>query len=213
MEISKTIKLESDTYISRNDNIILHDDILDILFKHKEEIHRKLSDLQGTLLIDHIAIKIIDPNKKLLIFSITPSVEYNILVQGLWKHDKSFSTYFHNTNKFYSWEEAYSKLYFHKIKQIKETKHGFTFGFNISKKIDEFNLIYSFATRSQNKNLHDYYYNHLNKLYSLGDYSYRLIHNIYAKYCDPIWILPSMNSVQSHPISSKPLLKLIINNK
>ncbi len=211
MEMHKTIKLKTNKLISNKENISLHEDILDILFKHKEEIHRNLIDLQGTLLIDHIAIKIIDPNKRLVIFSITPSVEYNIIVQGLWKHDKSFSLHFHDSNKFYSWEEAYSQSHFQTIKQVKEIKHGFTFGFNVFKKVDEFNLIYSYATRSKNNNLFDYYLSHINELYSLGDYSYRLIHNIYIKYCEPYWILPSMTGTQTS--QSKPFLKLIINNK
>ena len=196
---------------SECNDTILHEDILDILFNHKEEIYKKLIDLRGTFLIDHIAIKIIDPNKKILIFSITPSVEYNLLVQGLWKFDKSFSIKFQNSNYFYAWEKAYSKQYFNEIKYIKEHKHGFTLGFNTSKKIGAFNLIYSYATRSKNIDLLDYYRNHTNELLGLGDYSYKLIHNIYANYCDPSFSLPSITCRQ--PSRKKPILKLVVNNK
>ena len=192
-------------------DITLHEDILDILFKHKKEIYKKLIDLRGTLLLDHIAIKIIDPNKKILIFSITPSVEYNLIVQGLWKYDKSFSIKFQNNNYFYIWEKAYSEQYFNEIKYFKEHKHGFTLGFNTSKKIGAFNLIYSYATRSKNVELLDYYRNHINELLGLGDYSYKLIHNIYANYCDPNFNIPSITYRQnSH---KTPILKLIVNNK
>ncbi len=204
--------INSSVTLHNNDsNVILHEDILDILFKHKEEIYRKLIDLRGTFLIDHIAIKIIDPNNKILIFSITPSVEYNLIVQGLWKHDKSFSLNFQKNNSFYIWEEAYPEKYFDELKSIKELKHGFTFGFNLSKTIGSFNLTYSFATRSKNNKLLEYYQSHINELFALGDYGYKLIHNIYANYCNPQFNLPT--GAQNRNYYEKPILKLIVNNK
>jgi hypothetical protein len=91
----QVIKSSHETLSHTNSNdVILHEDILDILFKHKGEVHRKFTDLRGIFLIDHIAIKIIDPGNRIVVFSITPSVEYNLIVQGLWKHDLSFSTHF-----------------------------------------------------------------------------------------------------------------------
>ena len=49
----------------QNDSeVILHEDITNILFSHKEEIHNKLIDLRGLFLIDHFAIKIIDPTTR-----------------------------------------------------------------------------------------------------------------------------------------------------
>lgn len=205
------IKAHSGIKNEAADEVILHEDILDILFKHKEEIYRKLIDLRGTFLLDHIAIKIIDPNNKILIFSITPSVEYNLIVQGLWKHDKSFSITFQKDNSFYPWEKAYCKNYFDEIRQIKELKHGFTFGFNISKKLGAFNLIYSYATRSKNDGLLDYYRNHINELINLGDYGYKLIHSIYLNYCNPIFDTPTIVGNQNH--HKKPFFRLIVNNK
>ncbi len=59
-----------------SNEISLHEDILEILFKYKENICNKFDDIRGAFLIDHFAIKIIDQNNKILIFSITPSVEY-----------------------------------------------------------------------------------------------------------------------------------------
>ena len=192
-----------------SDEVILHEDILDILFKHKEEIYRKLIDLRGAFLLDHIAIKIIDPNNTILIFSLTPSVEYNLIVQNLWKHDKSFSVGFQKNNSFYPWEKAYSENYFNEIKYVKEFKHGFTFGFNISKKLGAFNLIYSYATRSKNQGLLDYYRNHISELCNIGDYGYKLIHSIYLNYCNPIFDVPSITGKQNY--HKKPFFRLIIN--
>lgn len=206
-----------ENYLSKNngiaknelsDNVTLHKDILDILFKHKEEIHRKLIDLKGVFLLDHIAITIIDPSNTILIFSMTPSVEYNLIVQGLWQYDKSFSASFQKNN-FYPWERAYCKNYFDEIKQIKELKHGFNFGFNIPKKVGAFSLIYSYATRSKNNGLLEYYQNHINELINIGDYGYKLIQSIYINYCNPTFDIP----IISENYYKKPFLRLVVNNE
>lgn len=190
---------------------ILHEDILDILFKHKKDIYRKLIDLKGLLLLEHIAITVINPENKLLIFSITPSVEYNLIVQGLWKYDLSFSISFHRKNSFYKWDKAYDANFFHHIKQIKELKHGFTFGCNVAKKVDNFTLIYSFATRSHNDHLSIYYHDHINDLIAIGDYGYNTIRNLYANYYDSQWQSPpNIHGTQNKV--KKPLFKLIVNN-
>jgi|SRR5579862_6947150 len=209
----KIIDIGYDGLVSQenHENIILHEDILNILFKHKKEVYRHLIDLQGTFLIDHIAITIIDPSSQMIIFSISPSVEYNLIIQGLWKYDQSYSVNFHKKNTFYIWEKAYSEKYFNDIKQIKEIKHGFTFGFNCAKKIDAFNLIYSYATRSKNNDLYEYYYNHMNELFGLGDYGYKLLQGIYAEYCNSSFELPSIKYKQN--CLAKHRLKLIVNNK
>lgn len=198
-------------YINNSDNITLHKNILDILFKHKEEVYKRLIDLRGIFLIDHIAIKIINPNNEITIFSITPSVEYNLIVQGLWKYDYGFSPDFKQLNKIHIWENGYSKEYFNEIKSIKELKHGFNFSFNLLRKQGAFNLIYSFATRSKNHDLFNYYNTHLSELSELGDYGYKLIHGIYLEYCSPEFVIPSITAKKSHPIRT--FLKLVVNNK
>lgn len=188
----------------------LHEDILEIFFKYREEIYRKLIDLKGIFLIDHIALTIIDPNNILTIFSITPSVEYNLIVQGLWIYDRTFSAIYQAEHPFYSWDKAYAPKYFDKIRYIKEIKHGFTFGCNVSKKIEGFHLIYSFATRSKNNGLSEYYHELKNELLNLGDYSYKKISNIYRMYCDPKLIAPSISS--KNIFSRKPHFYLISDN-
>jgi hypothetical protein len=187
----------------------MHPETIDILFKHKEEIHRKLVDLKGTFLLDHIAIYIIDPDERLVIFSLTPSVEYNLLCQNIWQSDKAFDSKFQIEKNFYLWEEAYSPENFNELKALKELKHGFTLGFNLSKKIDDFTLIYAYATRSQNKELLEYYHSHTKELFCLGDYGFKVLSNIYSQYCKKHQI-PKINS-NDQP-KTKPYLKLIVNN-
>jgi len=159
----------------------LHEDIYEILFRYKKRMCDKFNDIKGILLIDHFALHLIDQNNKILVFSVTPSVEYNLLNEGLWMYDQAFSADYQKENKFYWWEKAYDEHYFSEIKQAKELKHGFKFGVNLSKTVQSAQLIYSFATRSQKGNLFDYYREYISELYSIGDYMYNSVCKEYGK--------------------------------
>ena len=77
------------------------------------------------------------------------------------------------------------------------------------KQADSFRFIYSFATRSQNAGLREYYISQLNDLFTLGDYGYRLVRDVYVKFCNPMHTLPLAVGKQHYP--SRPHLKLITN--
>ncbi len=193
----------STEHFAASNETFLHEDVLEILFEYKKKMHSKFNDIRGTFLIDHFAINIIDSNNKVIIFSATPSVEYNLISQNVWKYDKSFSARFQRENRFYSWETAYEKKYFEKLKLIKQTNHGFCFGFNLSKRFSSSQIIYSFATRYEKANLLEYYREHINELSAIGDYCYKAINESLEK---------NLGKIITATTSS-PLLKLISNNK
>lgn len=197
---------------STSNEVLLHEYILEILFKYKDKVFNKFYDIRGTFLIDHLAINIIDPNNKLIIFSTTPSVEYNLISQELWKYDRSFSTSYQIDNRFYSWEKAYEENQFEKLKLAKQINHGFSFGFNLSKKIESFQFIYSFATRHQNSDLMEYYRRYINELFAIGNYVFKAINEIYEKQFGKI-ISTTEISGDKTKRSFSPFLKLISSNK
>lgn len=82
--------------ISSSDNqpVKLHENILDILFKHKKEISLRLSNIRDLYYTDHVSINILTPDNKILIFSITPSVEYNLTITNYGNMIKVFSQTF-----------------------------------------------------------------------------------------------------------------------
>jgi hypothetical protein len=160
----------------------LHPKILDILFEHRREIAIKLSDIIGIHYIDHMAIIISNPKNEIVIFSKTPTIEYNLISSNLWLHDGAFSPQFFKKKSFFWWEEAYNSEYFEKIKNIKEQKHKYKLGFCLVRKINAFYIIYSFATRRAMIDSQSYYLSHKEDLLRMGDYCYRSIRNIYALY-------------------------------
>ncbi|HSW68791.1 MAG TPA: hypothetical protein VLI69_01365 [Gammaproteobacteria bacterium] len=183
----------------------LHPNIINMLFENKKEILRKLSDLRALHFIDHISITVINEFKKIAVFSITPSVEFNLIVHGLWKFDNSFFPETSEDNTFFWWEEGYEISLFGILKEMKEAQHNFTLGLSLVRKYEKTKIVYSFATRSQNANLKDYYFDNINELFKIGDYGYKLIENIYHNYAfikSPFKINSSIN---------KPNLRLITN--
>ena len=183
----------------------IHPNIFDILFKHKSEISRKLSDLKGLYFIDHVALSFINPEREMVIFSTTPSVEFNLLAQGLWQFDKSFNPNSYRDQEILFWDKAYSHGYHHEIKRIKETQHHFSLGFNVMRHINQFHFIYSFATRHTESDLHDYYQGLIPALLALGDYGYKQLQPIYQQYSHHRSPMIEASRVKKH-------LKLIVNN-
>lgn len=188
----------------------LHPNTLDILFKHKSEIFRKLGDIRGLHYIDHIAITIINPNNEIVVFSITPSVEFNLVLQGIWEFDLSFNPKYYTDSNIVFWDKFYGSGYVNRIKEIKEIQHNFTLGFNLIRKIEDFNIIYTFATRHNHANLKQYYMSIVGELFALGDYGYKLLRNLYIEYSEehPPLLIDSPNNAKK----IKKHLKLIINN-
>lgn len=188
----------------------LHKNILEILFQNKNDITRKLSDIRGFHYIDHVSIYIIDPDSCITIFSITPSVEYNLIAQELWRYDKSFFPLEYKDHSYFWWDEAYSIQQSSHIKQLKESRHNFTIGLCLVRKINQFQIVYSYASRSPNNNLRTYYANIIPELFLIGDYGLNLIGDIYAKYST--YPLPSIARQQIGILNNKSKLKLIIDN-
>lgn len=186
-----------------------HDAILEILFAHKNEIFRKFSDIKGLYFLDHVAITIFNPENEIVIFSLTPSVEYNVIIKELWKSDITFKPDEYADGSFAWWDDKANE-YSEEIKRIKKENHHFSVGFNLYKKVDGFRFIYSFASRKKDEDMRLYYENIINELFLLGDYGYKLIRGIYLGYCGS-HVPPQITEYTS--AEEKPYLRLIVSNK
>jgi len=192
-------------------NLKMHPKILTILFNHKNEILRKLTDLRGLHYLDHISILLVNSHREIIILSITPSVEFNLIAQDLWQFDRSFDPAQFSTGQLLFWDNSYTSEYYYQLKYLKEIKHNFSLGFNVLRKIEGFYLIYSFATRSDDLNLKNYYQSIATDLYSLGDYGYKELRGLYEQYTDIV--LPPCAVVDKHVSPIRNRLKLVVNNK
>jgi hypothetical protein len=158
-----------------------HPKILDTLFAHKRAIYFRLCDLKGLHYLDHIAIYLVTPTRQIIPFSISPSVEFNLITQELWRYDGTFFPKDYPDNLAF-WDELYHPLQANALKQIKETAYEFTLGFNFRQICGEFTLIYAFATKKHEENLKNYYKNVQNELKCIGDYGYKYLRPLFEQY-------------------------------
>lgn len=198
--------------------ISLHPEAIDIPFKHKKEINYLFKDVLGLCHLDHISVDIVSPNEIMTYFSTKPALGYNLISQNLWKYDGCVSPSIYKNHSFYCWEDAYASQYAANLKKFKESEFGYTFGFILVRIINGFHIIYSFATKSLNKEIKDVFLNNLNDLLKIGDYCYNQIHPIFINYCNgylPLKIKKFYPYKQGKPIDQTNIaltLKLVVNN-
>lgn len=182
----------------------LHPEITNILFENHRFIKNVFNNINGLYELSYMGITFIDPSNQLITFSTTPSLEFNLINQNLWLNDPCFAPHHHkNTILWWSCDNK-------KIEKIKFLNNNFVIGFSISRVLEGFCLIYSFASRASDVNLKNYYQNHKYKIIDIGDYFYKSVKNIYAMY-NNIHIPPQLSSLNSKSsgLDMKPKLRLI----
>ena len=191
----------------------LHDDILDILYENRRSITKIFREVIGFYDIDHVSLTLRSPSNEFVVFSITPNIEYNLITQGLWQHDCTNFPSSYINNDLIWWDEDKKNPYFSDIYKIKGQKNNYTLGMSLSRKIEGFFIIYSFATKNKNINLRSYYISNIQGLYDIGDHCYKLIRDIYSSYCKPYVAPVITNALFMTPVvKKKPYLQLIVNN-
>ena|SRR3990167_3338952 len=172
-----------------NDSTItLHPQAGDLLFKHYRTISRIFRDVLGQLEIDYMAIALLTPNNELLFFSSSPGIEWNMIEHNLWLSDARFQHDFFMQEQAQSW--------------CKHKPSVFRVGLSIPSVVDEFRVVYTFASKSNDTATQTKIRNNIAMLIRMGRFCLKNI----------LYELPAF-SQKSSPIQQKPQLKLIINNK
>jgi hypothetical protein len=94
-----------------------------------------------------------------------------------------FPPEFYESHEFYWWEDASHKKYAEKIKQIREGILNLKNGFMLVRNIDNFHILYSFATKSFKQDFNISVLTNLNKFLEMGDYAYMEMRELYWNYC------------------------------
>lgn len=191
----------------------LHPDVLDILFENRKFMKNVFENIKGIHEVDHFGLTIIDPLNKLITFSTTPNIEYNLINQNLWQFDPVFSKNTVDPSSIIWWDELPISIENDKVKTIKLSNNKYALGVSLNRQVNDFSVIYSFATKSTDEGLKNYYVDNLSGLIDIGDYCYKLIHEVYLQYCDR-YMPPKVQSLTSkiYHEKSTPYLKLIVTN-
>ncbi|CAM4418299.1 MAG: hypothetical protein LEGION0403_FIIPPAGN_02128 [Legionella sp.] len=193
-------------------SVFLHSDIGDILFEYRRYIKNVFLQIKGHYEIAYFGINIISPSNELVSFSSMPHIEYNLIQQGFWKYDPHFSSRFLNKNTLFWWDDIKTP-FAEDIRQIKLINNHFSAGMTLSREINQFNLLYSYATNSKKKNLKEYYDSQIFGLIDIGDYFFKAILKLYSE-CYGKTPLPQLNQLNSKAVDLgiRSTLQLIVNN-
>ncbi|KTC65684.1 putative FlgJ-like protein (plasmid) [Legionella adelaidensis] len=194
---------------------ILHSKLLEILFENRRLVKNIFFEIQGLFDIDYIGLKIINSNKEIIAFSTIPSIEFNLIHQNLWENDVCFIPPNEVRNEIIWWEFENEYSYeLREKKQIKLLNNKLTSGFTICRDLNNFCLLFSYATKSKNKLLKEYYTANIYKIMDLGDYFLNSIIPMYNSYHFKDKLITSSNfKSKKSTHSNQSSLKLVINNK
>ncbi len=145
----------------------------------------------------------------MVVFSSTPNIEYNLIQQNLWKEDVCFLSSGHISNTLCWWDTGNHES----IEKIKLKNNKFSVGMTIARHVDDFCLLYSYAARSKQNDLREYYTANIFGLIDIGDYFYKAMRDIYSSYSVK-YTPPMLSSLISKAsgMSIKPYLELVVNN-
>ncbi|OGO93782.1 MAG: hypothetical protein A3F41_06780 [Coxiella sp. RIFCSPHIGHO2_12_FULL_44_14] len=200
----------------------LHEKIAFISFENHYSIRNAYCEIMGLHHIHHLSINIADPEDKLAVISYNPHIAYNLCHDSSYLYNGTMSPTYYRNSDIYVWDRCYDKRFKNLLKNNVERKNGFKKGIVITRRIENFVLIYSFATRSNGEDFYLDVFHNRKVFYEMGDHCYSLIRVIYEQYSpkyDPPKInetfLVHKNASQGNPknkLTNKVVLKIIKNN-
>lgn len=158
-----------------NNGIVLHPQLLDLLFTFKSKLYNVFSDVLGLHDIHHIAITHINEHNELLTLSSTPSLEFNLFKSNLWQFDDTYEPCWFELCSNSSWQSLYSKQRYDELYYLKQVRHGYPLGLSLSAKLDTSHIIYSIASRNNCIKTHETFKNEQDNLYKIGKYCSKLL--------------------------------------
>jgi len=158
---------------------MFHDKLYEALFENFHITKKVSSDILGLFGIEHFSLDIVDPTGKMIFFSTTPAHGYEICKAGYGQYDGIISQEYYKNYEFYWWKNAAHKKYANNIEEIREQILGLKHGFMLVRCLNNFYIMYSFATKSNSLNFQTTVINNINEYLSMGDYAYNTLRPIY----------------------------------
>lgn len=155
---------------------------LETSFRYRLKIQKVFKEILGLHEIDHFSLDLVTPDEKMIFFSGTPSHAYEICNRGYGEYDGIISPENYHNYEFYWWANASHKKYRKQIENIRSGLFGLRNGFMLVRNIDDFYLVYSFATKSKNPLFQTNIINTLNDLLKIGDWVYEEMRSDYQNY-------------------------------
>ena len=147
-----------------------HTHFLKTLFAYQSKVGQVFKDVLGLCEINHIAISHIDSDHKLLAFSSTPSLEFNLFHSRFWRFDRTYQPNWYALCALSPWQSLYTPKHFDALYYLKQIKHQYPLGFSFAVKRSTSHLIYSIASHNDGSHAREQFTNHQEDFYKIGTY-------------------------------------------
>lgn len=189
----------------------LHKDALLMSFENSWKIKKVYDEIIGINDVDHFSINVVDPTNQMSIISYSPSIVYNIFKDGTYIYNGSISPTYYKNLDFYAWDQCYDRRFYNETKRSLQIKNGIDTGVVIVHREFDFNIIFSFATKTKNSDLIFDISENNQKFMKMGFHCLNQIKDIYSKYytSEKFHLIKEPSFIKT--ISGRPNLKLISN--
>lgn len=169
---------------SRN-KLVLHPQLLEVLFAFKRKLSNVFSDVLGIHEIHHISLTRINSNNELLILSSTPSMEFNLFSSALWQYDQTYNPQWFQLGNQAQWQTLYDSERYDELYYLKQIKHAFPIGLSLAAKIDNDYVVYSLASHKSCPHTRDLFSTQHEDFYKIGQYCSNMLNPLFS-YCDSL---------------------------
>lgn len=152
-----------------------HPQLLEFLFAFKSNVSAIFREVLGIHEIDHLSITRVTKNNKLITFSSTPAMEFNLFNGPLWRYDKSYSPEWFNQCTQAPWQSLYNEARYDELYYLKQVKHAFPIGLTLAATLNEEPVIYSLASRKSCPRTQDIFTTQQEDFYRIGQYCLNLL--------------------------------------
>lgn len=179
----------------------LHPKAKEFLFEHYVTMRKVFSDVLGQVETDYASIALINQAGQIFFMSSNPAIEQNLIEKSLWLFDGCYQPNFISQDQPKLWSELLHIGCIEAIKKYKQIDTGLITGISIPTEFDTYRAIFSFGLKRINPYIQNKSSIHCEKLLAMGKFALRRIQE-YLTFPD-----------QQPSITTKPKLKLIINNQ
>lgn len=162
--------------------IVPHPQFLEALFAFKSKVSNVFSDVLGLHEISHIAVTQISSKRKILTFSSTPAMEFNLFNSNLWRFDKTYhpNWFTHCTQA--DWQSLYILERYDELYYLKQAKHHYPIGYSLVAKGGDNFFIYSLASHRSCNHTRELFANQFDDFYKIGQYCTNMLSNLFGNY-------------------------------
>lgn len=161
--------------------VIPHPLFLEALFAHRKQVMQVFKDVLGLHQINHLAITQIDEHQRMLTFSSTPSLEFNLFSSPLWRFDNSYNPEWYQLNTHASWQSLYQPERYDELYFLKQIKHAYPIGVSLATQSDNNQYIFTLATKKSCPYIQELFNKKRKDFYCISQYCVKNLQSMFER--------------------------------